>query len=81
VPTLQALLTGGRPQSFVRGNVTYDQDKVGFTWDEPSETSAFYDTSLSGHANTGHDTLAFNGIHWGKHPEQLRDLLEYLKTL
>jgi hypothetical protein len=81
VPTLHALLTGDRPQSFVRGNVTYDQDKVGFTWDQPSETSAPYDTSLSGHANTGHDTLAFNGIRWKKHPEQLRELLEYLKTL
>jgi hypothetical protein len=82
VPTLHALLTGERPAQFYRGNNSYDQEKVGFTWDSQGPGAALYDTTLSGLANTGHDTTEFNGnVKWKKKPEKLNDLLEYLKTL
>jgi hypothetical protein len=81
VPTLYALLTGDRPTTFYRGNQTYDQAKVGFTWDKPAKWGGVYDTRLSGLSNTGHDTKRFNGIDWKSRPADLSDLLEYLKTL
>jgi hypothetical protein len=83
VPTLYHLLTGDRPDTFYRGNFAYDQELVGYTWDEATSRRALlYDTSLDGYANTGHSGPAFNGgIDWEAKPSQLRDLLEYLKTL
>jgi hypothetical protein len=83
VPTLRALLTGDRPATFYRGNITYDEANVGFTWDAATSAAAqIYDTSKSGNHNTGHDTSDYNGtINWSQQPEQLADLLEYLKTL
>lgn len=83
VPTLAALLTGERPAQFYRGNMSYDETNVGFTWDR-SETNytMLYDTSLDGFDNSGHDTKEFNGnIDWAKNPKKLYYLLEYLKTL
>jgi cytochrome c5 len=83
VPSLAALLTGNRPSTFFRGNLTYDQKTVGFTWDRavtPGATS--FDTGLSGAANTGHLGPQFNGpINWANDPKRLADLLEYMKTL
>lgn len=84
VPTLYHLLTGDRPATFYRGNFTYDQKFVGFTWAQPTNPglSLLYDTSLDGNSNTGHTGPAFNGgINWKKEPQKLWDLLEYLKTL
>ncbi len=83
VPTLYHLLTGDRPDTFYRGNYTYDQKLVGYTWDEATSPRALlYDTSLDGYANTGHTGPAFNGgIDWRRNPGKLWDLLEYLKTL
>jgi RoxA-like, cytochrome c-like len=85
VPTLYHLITGDRPDTFYRGNYTYDQDFVGFTWDKatiPSGLARLYDTSLDGYSNAGHTGPEFNGgIDWEAEPEKLRDLLEYLKTL
>jgi hypothetical protein len=85
VPTLYHLITGDRPDTFYRGNFTYDQELVGFTWDEETNSSGLpllYDTSLDGYSNAGHTGPAFNGgIDWDAEPEMLQDLLEYLKTL
>jgi hypothetical protein len=83
VPTLYALLTGDRPTTFYRGNSTYDQAKVGFTWDRATSSRAvLYDTTQASHANTGHLGQPFNGgIDWANQPDKLADLLEYLKTL
>ncbi len=81
VPTLQALLTGDRPTTFYRGNLGYDQTKVGFTWDVPGPGAARYDTTVAGLSNRGHDTRRFLGLDWKARPDKLRDLLEYLKTL
>ena len=82
VPTLHALLTGERPAQFYRGNIAYDEDKVGFVYDRPAPGAALFDTTRSGLSNTGHDTTEFNGnVDWKNQPEMLADLLEYLKTL
>lgn len=72
--------------TFVRGNILYDQQKVGYVWDrEPTRAdygnadetlhTHTYDTSLSGQANTGHEHGA------GLKQNEKDDLLEYLKTL
>jgi hypothetical protein len=84
VPTLYHLLTGHRPATFYRGNFTYDQNLVGYTWDRPTNPglSTLYDTSLDGYSNTGHTGPEYSGgIDWDAEPDKLRDLLEYLKTL
>jgi mono/diheme cytochrome c family protein len=84
VPTLYHLLTGHRPATFYRGNFTYDQDLVGYTWDHPTNPglSTLYDTRLDGYSSTGHTGPVYNGgIDWDAEPDKLWDLLEYLKTL
>jgi hypothetical protein len=83
VPTLYHLLTGDRPTKFYRGNTTYDQDKVGFTWEKvTSRRAVLYDTAQDGHSNGGHTGPLFNGeFDWKKEPDKLKDILEYLKTL
>lgn len=83
VPTLYHLLAGDRPASFYRGNTTYDQGKVGFTWNKATSSRAvLYDTAQAGHSNGGHTGPLFDGgIDWQHQPGKLADLLEYLKTL
>ena len=83
VPTLAALLTGERPAQFYRGNTTFDQVNVGFTWDRAVTAGASrYDTTRSGLSNVGHASARFNGpIVWKQNPDKLADLLEYMKTL
>lgn len=83
VPTLAALLTGDRPAQFYRGNMTYDQKNVGFTYDKATAPhAAIYDTTKSGNSNTGHSSATFlGGVDWKNQPYKLADLLEYLKTL
>ncbi|MGR9106400.1 MAG: c-type cytochrome [Gammaproteobacteria bacterium] len=85
VPTLYHLLVADeRPETFWRGNYTYDENLVGFTWDSETNRplSTQYDTNLVGYSNTGHTGPEYNGgINWHTEPRKLRDLLEYLKTL
>jgi cytochrome c5 len=83
VPTLAALLTKDRPAQFYRGNITYDQQNVGFTWATATAPhAALYDTTRSGNSNVGHDTAEFLGdVDWKNQPGMLNDLLSYLKTL
>jgi hypothetical protein len=82
VPNLYALITGERPAQFYRGNVAYDQQKVGFVSDQPGARGAIYDTTRSGNSNTGHTGPQFLGnTDWKGEPETVRDVLEYLKTL
>jgi hypothetical protein len=79
VPTLAALLTGDRPTSFWRGNLSYDQVNVGFV---TTSGAGLFDTTRSGNSNVGHDTPEFLGdVDWKNQPGMTRDLLEYLKTL
>jgi hypothetical protein len=82
VPTLSALLTGDRPATFYRGNITYDQVNVGYTWKTGGPGAALYDTTRSGLSNAGHTGVRFLGdIDWKKNANKRADLLEYLKTL
>ena len=76
-------MAGERPDRFYRGNMTYDQDLVGFTWDRADNPNAIlYDTDQAGYSNTGHDGPEFNGgIDWDVEQQKLGNLLEYLKTL
>ncbi len=81
VPNMYALLTGDRPATFQRGNIAYDQERMGFV-DAPSQFSAVFDTTKSGNTNVGHNTPEFNGnIDWKNEPRKLADLISYLKTL
>lgn len=85
VPTLrQLLLPETRPARFFRGAIQYDTANVGFVWDERASQEKYtheYDTSLAGRSNHGHADATFLGLNWQAHPEELEDLLEYLKTL
>jgi hypothetical protein len=82
VPTLSALLTGDRPATFFRGNLSYDQINVGFTWDRPGPGAALFDTTRASLSNAGHDTEEFLGdVDWANEPAKRADLIEYLKTL
>jgi hypothetical protein len=81
VPSMYALLTGDRPTKFQRGNINYDQARMGFV-ETAGPFTAEYDTTLSGNSNVGHNTPAFNGdVDWAHEPKKLNDLLSYLKTL
>jgi len=83
VPTLSALLTGSRPSQFFRGNLTYDEKKVGFVSSRAVTPGAtLYDTSRAGHNNAGHSGKDFLGsVDWKNEPDKTYQLLEYLKTL
>jgi mono/diheme cytochrome c family protein len=82
VPTLRQLLVpSSRPPTFVRGDSHYDEENVGFQWQNAGPETALYDTSRSGNSNAGHDTPAYLGIDWAAEPEKLDSILEYLKTL
>jgi mono/diheme cytochrome c family protein len=86
VPTLRDLLessgpSGKRPPTFYRGNDLYDPKNVGFVSTEPKDANGrtyfFYDTTIPGNGNKGHE-----GRRYGTElaPEQKEALLEYLKT-
>jgi hypothetical protein len=81
VPTLYALLTNKRPEKFYRGALSYDQEKVGFTWDQNLDGTVEYNTRLDGNSNRGHSSMDYLGLDWDSHPTELADLLEYMKTL
>jgi hypothetical protein len=82
VPNLATLLVPKkRPAQFYRGNIAYDQTNVGFA-NAAAPGAVLYDTTKAGHSNTGHTGERFLGdVDWGGEPDQLYNLLEYLKTL
>ena len=92
VPTLRDMLSpvAARPRKFIRGNINYDVDKVGFISDaapggrhngrSPNPTYDFmrafeFDTTQPGQSNAGH----IFGSNLAE--EDKSALLEYLKTL
>lgn len=85
VPTLRHLLVpDSRPIGFFRGAIRYDERNVGFVWDGSATEEKYvdwFDTRLAGRSSAGHSSAAFLGIDWASHPDELEDLLEYLKTL
>ncbi|MCW3097991.1 MAG: hypothetical protein JWL77_3609 [Chthonomonadaceae bacterium] len=76
VPNLYQLLVPSayRDPQFYVGSREYNTENVGYRSDAASGGELF-DTHLDGNHNTGHDY----GI--GLHPDQRRQLIEYLKTL
>lgn len=81
IPTLFALLTNKRPSKFYRGALTYDTEKVGFTWDKNLPGTILFDTNLDGNLNSGHNSPEVLGQAWSENSEDLKNILEYLKTL
>jgi hypothetical protein len=88
IPTLRHLLVPSeRPATFVRGNIDYDTANVGFEWRKKSGdvrdgTQSVYDTAGYTQGNQGHDSPAYLGnVDWSSRPQELADLLEYLKSL
>lgn len=96
VPTLYHLLVpSARPTMFLRGSPTFDEEKVGYTWQiaetgrvaSDAPTLMVYDTTRDSHSNAGHDrNVIVDGqlrrLDWSgpQHWEELKDLIEYLKT-
>lgn len=96
VPTLYHLLVPSeRPQQFLRGSVDYDQGNVGYAWRlsdvgriaDAAPTLMLYDTRRDSHSNAGHDRdVLVDGkirrLNWSgpQYTEQVKDLIEYLKT-
>lgn len=96
VPTMYHLLVPDqRPAAFLRGAIEYDREKLGFAWQTDelgrlvngAPTLMLYDTRRDAHSNAGHDRdLVVDGavrrLNWSgpQHADQVRDLIEYLKT-
>lgn len=74
VPTLRHLLMppAQRPKTFLVGSREFDPKDVGFRW-QGYDNGFKFDTSLPGNSNAGHD--------YGVKPEEIDDLLIFLKTL
>jgi hypothetical protein len=86
VPTVYHLLVPAeRPAKFVRGSISYDQEKIGFQWDLAKKeayramdpTVAVFDTSWDSASKLGHDTnltIAVDGHilskGWGGQPQE-----------
>jgi mono/diheme cytochrome c family protein len=85
VPTLaQVLQPSKRVSTFVRGNIGYDKNGVGFDWKTAGPYTTVYDTKREGLSNAGHaNYLGENGkfVDFEKDAEARAALLEYLKTL
>jgi hypothetical protein len=81
VPTIkQLLIPSTRPAVFRIGSLKYDQTSMGFVWNEDGK---IIDTSILGYSNKGHaDIKVFNGgIDFSKKEDELKAIIEYLKTL
>ncbi|MEI9806060.1 MAG: hypothetical protein WDN48_18890 [Pseudolabrys sp.] len=96
VPTLYHLLVPDeRPQQFLRAAIDFDTQNVGYAWQlsdtghvvNNAPTLMLYDTSRDSHSNAGHDrNIVVDGklrrLNWSgpQYAEQVKDLIEYLKT-
>ena len=96
VPTLYHLLVPSeRPQQFLRGSIDYDRVNGGYAWRVPdiglvgdtAPTLMLYDTRKDSRSNAGHDRDLFvdgkfQRLNWSdaRYAEQVKDLIEYLKT-
>ncbi len=89
VPTLYHLLVPSeRPASFIKSQLDYDTQKVGFAWETVSSPFAYTFDTNAFHAvnNHGHDTdLVIDGVtyklNWSDDIDGALALVEYLKTL
>ena len=93
IPTLYHLLVPGeRPDAFIKGNLNYDPQRVGYDWSGASQVpmtrhSYLFDTrafaALSKH---GHDKDVPRGdgyykLDWSDDPSGAMAIIEYMKTL
>jgi mono/diheme cytochrome c family protein len=86
VPTLYHLLIPSeRPTKFLRGNLSYDTEKVGYKYSKKERKYgvAQHNTKDPGRSNVGHEDIDkfFGGIDFKKEVGKREDLIEYLKTL
>lgn len=94
VPTAYHLLVPDeRPVSFVKSRLEYDQEKLGYAWDEPPTTSplashsyVFDSNSFPAFSNAGHDRdIQQDGqtykLDWSHDKKGAMAIIEYLKTL
>ena len=84
VPTLfHFLAPNQRPREFVRGDIRFDQEKVGFQYEVGVAVGQKVDTKWPGFTNSGHDNIEtfFGGIDFERDIAARESLIEYLKTL
>ena len=90
VPTMRHLLMPeSRPDSFLKGQLTYDTENMGFSWNSEDGTGAgmsFDTTKFHAVDNKGHDKDIVDGdkiykLDWSNDPDGVDALIEYLKTL
>ncbi len=90
VPTMRHLLMPDtRPDSFVKGLLSYDTGNMGFAWQQDDGTGAgmVFDTrSFHAIGNAGHNRDVEDGdktykLDWSDDPDGADALIEYLKTL
>ena len=82
VPTLRHLLDRAdqRPEVFYRGSDVFDQQRVGYRWDEPTENGRTYfrfDTRLRGNSNAGHEGREYGTELSSREKDAI---VEYMKT-
>lgn len=89
VPTLYHLLMPSeRPAQFIKSRLEYDQNKVGFAWQDDGTPGGYLFDTTAFHAvsNKGHDQdVTLEGVtyklDWQDDPDGASALIEYLKTL
>jgi len=90
IPTIYHLLMPEtRPDMFIKSQLFYDQEKLGFAWQEQIKDNEGYqfDTRQGGPvSNKGHDKdIEMNGItyrlNWNGDEDSVNAIIEYMKTL
>jgi len=90
IPTMYHLLMPEtRPDMFIKSQLFYDQEKLGFAWQEQIEDNEGYlfDTRAGGPvSNKGHDNdIEMNGkkyrLNWNGDKDSVKAIIEYMKTL
>lgn len=90
IPTMYHLLVPSeRPDKFIKSQLDYDTEKLGFIWDKKINGSQGYtfDTSaIPAFSNKGHDSdITVKGhtykLDWSNDKEGAMAIVEYLKTL
>ena len=88
VPTLHHLLVPEtRPAKFYKGRLNYDQENVGYVWEEGPEGGYLFDTeAFHAFSRNGHDqNITIDGkemkLNWADDLEGAKAIVEYMKTL
>ena len=90
VPTMYHLLVPNeRPGTFIKSQLVYDTEKMGFVWDNKIQHSKGYEfdtTAIPVFSNKGHDKdITENGraykLDWSNDKQGAKAIIEYMKTL